>query len=171
MSETQNGSLQRCLERLQHGDATAARELLNCTCDRLHRLAHVMLKNYPRLQRWVETGDVAQNAVMRLARALETVAPASLADYYRLATLQIRRELLDLVRHHYGPHGQGGKHQSNVAPSGSGAQPALYDAPDTTHDSSQLALWTEFHRHAQNLPAEEQEVFDLVYYQALSHAE
>jgi RNA polymerase sigma-70 factor (ECF subfamily) len=114
---------------------------------------------------------VTQNAVLRLCRALETVTPASLCDYYRLATLQIRRELLDLVRHHYGPHGQAGKHQSDAAFSGSNPPPALYEQADLTHDPDQLALWTEFHRAAQNLPPEEQEVFDLVYYQGMTPAQ
>src|SRR5207247_1933012 len=102
MTDADSTHLQRCLERMQQGDRTAARELLNHSCERLTRLAHLMLQNYPRLQRWEETGDVAQNAVVRLCRALETVTPPSLRDYYRLAALQIRRELLDLVRHHYG---------------------------------------------------------------------
>src|SRR4051794_19169789 len=103
MANDQTSRLERCLERLRGGDPAAGRELLEHTCGRLEELAHVMLQSYPRLKRWEETADVLQSALLRLCRALEKVPPPTLADYYRLAALQIRRELLDLVRHYYGP--------------------------------------------------------------------
>ena len=51
----------------------------------------------------VETGDVLQNALVRLLRAIEEVKPQTPRDFLTLATLQIRRELLDL----HGPYGPG----------------------------------------------------------------
>ena len=42
---------------------------------------------------------------------------------------------------------------------------------DTTHDPDRLAAWTDFHREVEALPAEEREVFDLLFYQGLSQAE
>src|SRR5262245_23695792 len=112
MSDSSSSHLERCLDRFRRGDHEAGRELLARSCQRLGQLAHVMLRSYPRVRRWEETADVVQSALLRLQRALEAVKPASLRDYYRLAALQIRRELLDLVRHHYGPLGEGGRHQS-----------------------------------------------------------
>ncbi len=163
--------LQQCLERLRQGDRAAGGELLAHTCERLRRLAHVMLKGYPRLKRWEETGDVLQNALLRLSRALEAVTPPSLRDYYRLATLQIRRELLDLVRHHFGPHGDAGKHQTGGDDLSGASAPPAYERSDVTHDPGELAAWGEFHRQAAALPAEEQEVFDLLWYQGVTHVE
>jgi RNA polymerase sigma-70 factor (ECF subfamily) len=156
--------LQQCLERHQRGDEAARRELLNAAGERLGRLAHVMLRDHLRLRRWEETGDVLQNALIRLYRALETLRPPSLRDFYRLATLEIRRELIDLVRHHFGPHGDGGRHLS-------GAAPADHEAGNLTLEPGRLAVWTEFHRQVEALPEEEREVFDLVWYQGLGHTE
>lgn len=158
MNERDSLHLQRCLERLQQGDETARKELLEGVCDRLSRLAHVMLRDYQRLRRWEETGDVVQNALIRLHRALETVRPATLRDFYRLATLEIRRELIDLVRHHFGPHGDGAHHRS-------GEQ----DPSNASLEPSRLAAWGDFHRQVETLPEEERQVFDLVWYQGLGH--
>ena len=44
---------------------------------------------------------------MRLYRSLAEAQPASAAELYRLAALNIRRELLDLAKHYYGPRGLG----------------------------------------------------------------
>ena len=87
-------------------------------CERLQTLAHVMLRDYPRVKRWEETADVLQNALIRLHRALQTVIPPSPRDFFRLATLQIRRELVDLARHYYGPEGIGANQKSMVSDSG-----------------------------------------------------
>jgi RNA polymerase sigma-70 factor (ECF subfamily) len=156
--------LERCLERLRQGDEDARNALLNSVCDRLGRLAHVMLRDYPRLRRWEETGDVVQNALIRLHRALETVRPPTLRDFYRLATLELRRELIDLSRHHFGPHGDGKRHQSGT-PDGN------HEAGTVSLEPSRLAAWSEFHRRVESLPEEEREVFDLVWYQGLGQTE
>jgi RNA polymerase sigma-70 factor (ECF subfamily) len=172
MSDRSTIHLQGCLDRLRGGDESARKELLNGVCERLGQLTRVMLRDYRRLKRWEQTEDVRQNALVRLYRALEQVTPPSLRDFYRLAALQIRRELIDLARHHYGPEGQGGKHES-VA--GSDTQPQA-EAPavepfDLTHHPGRLAAWGEFHEQIDALPDEEREVFDLVWYQGLTHAE
>jgi RNA polymerase sigma factor (sigma-70 family) len=163
MGDQNSIHLERCLERLRQGDQSARNDLLEGACERLVRLAHVMFRDYPRLRRWEETGDVLQNALIRLDRALKTVCPPTLRDFYRLATLEIRRELLDLVRHHFGPRGEAGRHQSGDRP--------LAIAGSDTMDASRLAAWSEFHRQVDLLPDEEREVFDLVWYQGLGHTE
>jgi RNA polymerase sigma-70 factor (ECF subfamily) len=156
--------LQRCLERLHQGDESARKDLLEGACDRLVGLAHVMFRDYPRLRRWEETGDVLQNALIRLDRALQTIRPPTLRDFYRLATLEIRRELLDLARHHFGPHGEAGRHQS-------GSLVIDRAAGSDSLDAGRLAIWSEFHRQVAALPEEEREVFELVWYQGLGHTE
>ena len=42
---------------------------------------------------------------------------------------------------------------------------------DDTYDPAQLALWTEFHEQVEQLPADEREVFNLRWYEALSEEE
>ena len=45
------------------------------------------------------------------------------------------------------------------------------EASDLTHEPSRLAVWTEFHRQVADLPEEDREVFDLLWYQGLTQAE
>jgi RNA polymerase sigma factor (sigma-70 family) len=172
MSENRSLSLQRCLDRLHGGDEAARRELFNHAGERLTQITRTMLRDYPRLKRWEQTDDVLQNALIRLLRALQTVTPASLRDFYRLATLQIRRELIDLVRHYFGPEGRGAKHATNRIKKESGdSVPPPYEPADPADEPSRLAAWGEFHEQIEHLPDDEREVFDLVWYQGLSHTE
>src|SRR5262245_57434375 len=110
MTDQNSTLLQACIDRLAAGDETARDELLGGTCQQLERLTRKMLRDYPGVRRWEQTGDVLQNASLRLCRALQQVKPPTLRDYYRLAALQIRRELTDLARHYYGPQGGGANH-------------------------------------------------------------
>jgi RNA polymerase sigma-70 factor (ECF subfamily) len=165
MADDPTVHLQRCLERLQAGDEAARKELLNGVCERLRRLTQAMLRDYRRLKRWEETDDVLQSALLRLYRALEAGTPATLREFYRLAALQIRRELIDLARHHFGPESAGAHHQSR------GDETPTGDPSTSTLRPDRLADWAEFHEQASNLPEEEQEVFDLVWYQELTHAQ
>src|SRR5262245_55661084 len=84
------------LERMQAGDGSARDELLRAVGGRLERLARQMLRGFPNVKHWADTGDVLQNALIRLLRSLEAIRPASTRDFFNLATVQIRRELLDL---------------------------------------------------------------------------
>src|SRR5262249_27246580 len=123
-----------------------------------------------RLRRWVESGDVLNDAVLRLNRALEAVTPGTPREFFRLAALQVRRELADLARHHFGPCGAAGHHPSNPPPVRSPGA-AVSEPPDCRDEPSALAAWAEMHEKAGALPEPQREAFDLVYYQGLSHAE
>jgi RNA polymerase sigma-70 factor (ECF subfamily) len=161
--------LQRCLDRLRDGDLAAREELLSRACERLSRLARKMWHDDPRVGRWEDADDVLQSALLRLHRALEGVHPPTVRDFFRLAAAQIRRELIDLARHYFGPEGMGAHHASVAgALDSTGAPP---EHAQTTHEPGKLALWTEFHRQIGLLPAESQEVFDLLWYQGLTQPE
>lgn len=162
--------IQHWLDRLKEGDPAARDQLLNTACDRLTRLTRKMLGRSPDVHRWEETGDVFQNAAVRLCRALDSQRPATVREFFGLAALQIRRELVDLARHYKGPEGLGENHasqalgnQSTGGSPGGGYQPA-----DSTCDPQKLAEWAEMHECAANLPAEEKEVFELLWYHGLS---
>ena len=158
--------LQRWLEVLRSGDERGRRELINHACERLRKLTRRMLKEFPRVGRWEQTDDVLQNALMRLYRALADVTPDSLWHFYSLATLQIRRELLDLARHYLGPEGQAAKHDTGGDECGLLEQPADREAGPVS-----LSEWTNFHQQAGALPEEEREVFNLLWYEKLSQQE
>jgi RNA polymerase sigma factor (sigma-70 family) len=165
--------IQACLDRIRGGDAAARGELLSCACERLRKLARKMLKGYPSVRRWEQTDDVLQNAALRLHRTLQQLPVQTALDFFRLAALNIRRELLDLARHYYGPQGQGAHHatwdsgDSSTSHSDSG----LAAPPDPSGDPARLAAWGEFHEQIGALPDEERAVFDLIWYQGLSQAE
>jgi RNA polymerase sigma-70 factor (ECF subfamily) len=166
--------LQRCLDRLQAGDATAREELLTCACERLERLTRKMLRDYPGVRRYEDTCDVRQNASVRLWRSLQQVAPPTVRDFFRLAALHIRRELIDLARHHFGPEGPGGRHATPGPAMDLGTEgpaPPAYEQAGPADEPEQLAVWEEFHRQADALPDEEREIFDLLWYQGLPQAE
>ncbi len=170
--ESSGIAIQNLVERLQAGDVGARRELVGRACSRLRRLAGKMLNSFPRVGRWEEADDVAQNASLRLLRTLEAVTPASAAGFFALAAREIRRELIDLSRRHQGPEGIGANHASGMAdaaPADSSA--AGWDPSGTEPSPEELERWTEFHVRVEGLPAEDREVFDLLWYHELTQEE
>ena len=164
--------IQQCLDRLRAGETAARDELIQWSCSRLQRLTRRLLHDYPAVHRWEETDDVFQNATMRLCAALAVVQPDSVRDFMKLAATQIRRELIDLVRHYQGPQGMGAHHHGHRTDEASEDTPASRSEPAAdTAGPSTLAEWTEFHQFVQRLPGAEREVFDLRYYAGLSHDE
>jgi RNA polymerase sigma-70 factor (ECF subfamily) len=164
--------IQGWIDRLRAGDDSARAALLDCACARLARLARKMLKGYPGVGRWEQTDDVLQNALMRLDRAIESAPPTTARDFFRLAAALIRRELIDMARHYFGPQGPGAHHSTRATAEGSGVAPAgRYEPSDATHDPARLVAWTEFHRKVEGLADEDRELFDLLWYQGLTQAE
>ncbi len=164
------GEISRLFERLRRGDDQALSRLLAHACKRLRRLASRMLRVHADVRRWEETGDVLQNALIRLCRALEAATPESPCHFYRLAALQVRRELLDLFRHHFGPEGQGARHDTD-AYWNDGHSGRLTSQEDASAEPSSLAEWTDFRRAVESLPEEERGAVDLLWYQELTQEE
>jgi RNA polymerase sigma factor (sigma-70 family) len=166
--------IQGWLDRLQAGDESARQELIRCAGQRLERLTRKMLRSWDRVRRWEETADVMQNMTLRLYRALADVRPAGVVDFFRLAALQIRRELHDLAKHYYGPRGLGAHHATGAWKPPGDEEPGSSMAWEPQGDAEEpaaLAAWAEFHARIESLPDEEREVFDLLWYQELSQAE
>jgi RNA polymerase sigma-70 factor (ECF subfamily) len=149
--------LRAWLERLRGGDAGARDDLLRSVQRRLQEMTHRMLRRFPGVRRWEETDDVLQNALVRLARALEAVNPASTREFFGLAAEQIRRELLDLARRYgHPPRGTPGNPETIDAPGDTGPQRPAEDAD--------LERWSAFHEAVTRLPATSREVVGLVFY-------
>ncbi len=141
--------------------------LLDHASDRLLRLTRRMFHTYPDLRRWEQTDDVFQNAMLRLHRALASVKLESVRHFFNLAAVQIRRELLDLAKHHFGPEGAAAKHHTDFQPS---------DEPggqlhDQAQEPADLERWSEFHAQVDGLPEQEKEVVNLLWYEGLTQEE
>jgi RNA polymerase sigma factor (sigma-70 family) len=164
------GRIQGSLQRWQRGEESARDELLTLAGDWLRRLAAVMLGDYPRVRRWEQTDDVLQNALVRLWRALQDVRPATAREFCGLAALQIRRELVDLARHHFGPLGHGAHHATEATPRADGAA-APGPAAASSYSPARLAAWSDFHSKIAELPADLRAAFEARWYLNLPYAE
>ena len=155
--------LQRLID-LGPSDAAGREALLAHAGDRLLRLTRKMFRSHPDLGRWEETDDVFQNAMLRLHRSLADVKLESVRHFFRLAALQVRRELLDLAKRHFGPQGAGSRHHTDGQP----ADDAGGSIRRSASEPEDLEEWSEFHAAVENLPDDEREVVDLLYYEGLT---
>lgn len=159
--------LNNCLERIKAGEEAARDELYRSVCGRLERLARKMLRQFPKVQRWEDTGDVLQNAWLRLYRALAQLDVTSTRQFYGLATEQIRRELIDLWRHYQGREGIGANYASAVRP----AEAPAADPAAPAEPADVLEDWSRFHEGVERLPVEEREVVGLIFYHGWAQAD
>ena len=104
-------ALGKWLQRLEAGCPEAQAAIIEHTCERLRYTAKGMLRMSPKVRRWAETDDLLQDALVRLHRSLAQVKPTTAREFYGLAATQLRRQLIDLARKHYGPNGVGTRHQ------------------------------------------------------------
>ncbi len=159
-SAANNTQIQVLLDQAARGDDDAYGDLLARASERLLRLTRKVLKNYPHLRRWEQTDDVFQSAALRLHQSLAKVRPQNAQQFFGLAATQIRRTLIDLARHHFGPEGHAAKHQTNAGEFGE-----MLQAPsDHAAQPESLEAWVAFHAAVDGLPADERRVFDLVWY-------
>ncbi len=144
------------VERLKSGDDSAFNELVIHFEARLLSLTRKMLKGFPSVGRWEQTDDVFQAAAMRLRNALKDVTPRSTCEFFGLAALQVRRELLNMnavYRHRLTP--------SQVGQTGT----------EDREGPREVEAWTDFHEAAEALPGEIRDVFRLIWYGGLAQAE
>ena len=161
--------VEQLLAELREGKLEARGELLQAACQRLMVVTRKIKRTFPQVGRWEQTEDVFQNASIRLHQALADVEINDSLHFFRLAALQIRRELIDMARRYDGAHGIGRNHQTQP-PQTDGdfqAHPA-FEAAETTHDPRQVAQWAEFHEAIEALPDKEREVTELIWYHDMS---
>lgn len=145
--------MNRCVERWQAGDRDAADEMLRRTGARLDHLARKMVRGFPNVRRWADTADVLQGATLRLLNTLRNLRPATTRDFFNLAAVHIRRELLDLARHY------GVKGHDQLAPDHDVCD---QHSEDGAHD--ELEIWCRFHAAVEGLDSEQREIVSLVFY-------
>jgi RNA polymerase sigma-70 factor (ECF subfamily) len=162
--------MQTCLDALRAGDPAAKEDLLRVTRERILLMVRRMLHRYPDIRRWEESDDVLQNVLLRLHRTLAKVPLESPRHFLALAAVQVRRELIDLARHYFGPQGVGANHATPDAtcPDAALAE-AAYAGP--ADDCGARVSWQELHEQTAALPDEERESVDLLWYHGMSQQE
>jgi RNA polymerase sigma-70 factor (ECF subfamily) len=161
ISSTTRHKVAELLEFIHAGNHLAVNDLMEHCADRLRELAHHQMSRFPAVKRWEGSDDLMQQAAIRLLHSLQQVRPATAPQLFALASEMMRRQLIDLYRHYYGPEGMARHHASASGSSPDGASPTV----DDPHDLAEL---TELHEHAGRLPEELRAVFDLRWYQGLS---
>ena len=160
-----------CLQRLSVDGENASRELIHVAMNRLRILARKILADIPSVKRWDSTDDLLQNASLKLWKAMETLHPPTPVDFFRLAACVMRRELIDLSRSRYGPLGWGANHHSPAPGNTSVSEIRTTSLEDDSNGPEKLNEWSEFHSYVENLPDDERQLFDLLWYQGLTLAE
>jgi RNA polymerase sigma-70 factor (ECF subfamily) len=153
--------MHHCVERWQVGDRAAADELLHVVAARLEHLTRKMLRGFPRVREWNETGDVLQGSLIRLLNTLRTIRPESTRHFFNLAGVQIRRELLELARRF---NGEKFARPPFPRPTDENHDAGLFEPADADADDADRDLWCRFHEAVDQLPAEEREVLGLLFY-------
>lgn len=159
MSTFDSIHLNDCLQRWRDGEREAADELLRRTGARLEKLAKRMLRSFPNVRAIADTGDVLNSSLIRLLRSLRTMRPATTRDYFNLAAVHIRRELLDLAR------------RCKTKPRFPGEIPAEPEYEPEAETPADFEFWVRFHQIVDKLPAEEREVMGLVFYHGWKQAQ
>ncbi|QEG24803.1 RNA polymerase sigma factor [Mariniblastus fucicola] len=169
MENQQTQSLEPVIKRLTRGDASAREELVEAMTLRFRATASRLLRQNPRVRRWELTDDVLQRAMLRLYRSLEDVSPQSTAQLFGLCRLHFSRALTDLARKHYGPLGIGANHDTKNGQLDAAVQSR--SSISGTHNPKRLVQWTEFHRAIESLDDQQRIVFEMCWYEVMTHAE
>jgi RNA polymerase sigma-70 factor (ECF subfamily) len=166
VSSFRTADLEQLLERLRQGDEGARQELIAGSYERLRLLARRMLRrDFPRLERLHESTSVVHRCALRLLQALDKVRPAGVRDFFNLAARQMRWVLLDLSR-------QGIPAIKGLQAVGDDSSKSGRGEPvDRAEDADSLNAWASFHGKVADLPDEEREVFELLWYHGLTQAE
>ena len=163
--------LEVCIDRLARGDLSAREDLVTFVCHRMEHIARKMLKRFPNVRRWDETGDVVQNATIRLYRSLGNISPRDSKGFWGLAALEIRRELIDLARKYSGPESHAANCETNVHRIDGNYRAKVIDAIAPADSHEHMTRWSALHEAAEELPEEEKELFDLIWYMGLNQKE
>jgi RNA polymerase sigma factor (sigma-70 family) len=156
-------ALQGYLHRWRAGDASAMNTLLQKVFHRLRHLAVRMLRGFPNVQPFIDSDDLFQNSILRFMRTLQSIQPATTRDFFNLAAVHMRRELIDLSRRASRRIATSSLNtRNNVIPDDHGRNEL--DVPQPDDGMKDFALWVRFHALVDNLPVEEREVVGLIFY-------
>ncbi|HEY2589276.1 MAG TPA: sigma-70 family RNA polymerase sigma factor [Tepidisphaeraceae bacterium] len=158
-------AVQRYLDQLAHvsGEVPAeplVRELMAASVNRLHMLcASMLLRSYPRLTRPplnLQIDEMLGAVVERMLKALRSVKPNTVRQFFALANQHMRWELNDLARR------LDNQTRAQALRASRAAAPADSSGSDLTPNARRILNAID------GLPPDEREAFDLVRIQGMS---
>jgi RNA polymerase sigma factor (TIGR02999 family) len=164
--------LQELLDRFAAGDPAAKNDLINRAYGRLMVVTRRLLGSFLRVRAEEETTAVLHEAYLRLHASLDEVRPATVRQFMGLASLAIRRVLLDYVRRlrGRGKDARPARVRLDARPGGDTPGPA-FDVPDTDAGQDQVALVIDLLEAVEKLPEEEREVVGLLFFHGCTQPE
>jgi RNA polymerase sigma factor (sigma-70 family) len=155
----------------RRGDPAAIESLVTHCQKRIEYIASRLLRVHPEVRRWEDTADVVQKSLVRLMMALRASRPESESHLLRLAALQVRREVIDLIRHYTGPHSPVAQLETNAFKKNGEVLMRVDAAPAADADTATVAeRWSRFHAAVANLPDEQRHVFEMTWYLGIDQA-
>jgi RNA polymerase sigma factor (sigma-70 family) len=137
-------------------------------------LVRQKLRAFPGVARWEGAEDVRQRALLKIWERLKDHDPDSARSLLMLVATKVRDILVDLLRHYFGPQGEGAHHASWLGPEdggSSGPHSVLIPVGSSSLDPTNVQSWTEYQEQVDRLPEKEREVFALRWYLELPEAE
>lgn len=161
--------LAACLQRLAAGDALARDQLVAIACQRMEGMGRRMLRRFAKVKRWVETGDVVQEASLALWKRLKKKHPLEDSrQYLGLCAIEVHHRLLDVARKFSGPQSFASKHQTNHRP-GADGQRSLIDAQGVVDTwTEELEIWRVILETLAKQPPRSGQAFRLVHFFGLT---
>jgi RNA polymerase sigma factor (sigma-70 family) len=156
--------LEKLLAQFRNGDQDSKFQIVEFSFKRFKKLAKRMIASYPLLRSKADTDDLLQNFLIRLTKAIESIIPNSSVDFFQLASVLMRNELIDMGRKLFGKDGAKKNFEQPTDPN-------LLDAKEPGDGPSGLLEWVEFHESIDKLPEEEKIVFQLIFYQEFTQDE
>lgn len=157
---THSTHIQALLNDHAAGIPAARGALLEYTLERFRILAQRMFRSEKTLHALDQTDDVMQKGILRLLKALESIKPNDVRAYFGLAARQLRFVITDLAEQY--------RSRQPFA-----SLELLSEPPDTrsSHEPGSLLEWSEFHHAVAQLPDDERETFDLIFYGGMEQLE
>lgn len=152
------------LHRIRANEPKAKEELISHSMERLQKLSRRMFRKFPKLRTLEETDDVVQKLVIRLHKMLSELIPSDTASYFRLASQNISWVLKDLARSSaakYKPKNSGDLASTTQ-------REGLLNTKDPNGGPASFAEWADFYEKIEQLPDENLQIFDLLWFQGLS---
>lgn len=156
--------LEELLRRSDSGRPEAFDDLISLSIQRLTTLTRKMLTGEDFVRRWQQTDDVFQNAALRLQRALKEVHPTTKKEFFSLAAMMIRREILDMARQLRRRKSDAAHHHSAPFSPEKAGDRRLWEGTDDNSPE----VWCRFHEAIDRLDERKRAIIELVYYQGMT---